>query len=125
MSTIPRLILGLSVALVVAGLGAGASSANGPCGQNYDGNHACPVNSPTLIPGSLTTDNGQVGIRVPGLAHVDRAALQRRLGYDVRVSRTTVWMPRPDEHEADYDWRTALLDLLERLAAERIRPASD
>jgi hypothetical protein len=31
--------------------------ANGPCGQNFDGNHACGVNSPAVLTGSLITDN--------------------------------------------------------------------
>lgn len=34
-----------------------AAAANGPCGQNFDGNHACGVNSPAAIDGSLVTDN--------------------------------------------------------------------
>jgi opacity protein-like surface antigen len=34
-----------------------AASANGPCGQDFDGNHACGVNSPATIDGSLVTDN--------------------------------------------------------------------
>jgi hypothetical protein len=32
-------------------------SANGPCGQNFDGNHACGVTSPATITGSIVTDN--------------------------------------------------------------------
>jgi len=49
----------VGVALVLAaGLAwATPSRANGPCGQNFDGNHACGVNSPATYPGSLTTDN--------------------------------------------------------------------
>jgi hypothetical protein len=41
---------------IALGLAASAS-ANGPCGQDFDGNHACPVNSPVNLTGSLVTDN--------------------------------------------------------------------
>jgi hypothetical protein len=49
-----------ATALVIVSLTAPASaSANGPCGQDFDGNHSCPVNSAVTssYPGSLITDN--------------------------------------------------------------------
>lgn len=33
------------------------AAANGPCGQDFDGNHACGVSSPFQATGSLITDN--------------------------------------------------------------------
>lgn len=45
-------------ASLAAGLAAVApAGANGPCGQDFDGNHACAVNSPASYSGSLVTDN--------------------------------------------------------------------
>jgi hypothetical protein len=38
-------------------LGAAPAGANGPCGQDLDGNTACAVNSPFSANGSLITDN--------------------------------------------------------------------
>ncbi len=66
---------------------------------------------------AVTGEGDQIAIRLPGLAHLDRPALQRRLGYDVRVSRTAVWLPY--DHGSE-DWRPALLDVLARLASRRL-----
>jgi hypothetical protein len=44
---------GMATRLLVAA----PAGANGPCGQDSDGNSACPVNSPGDYAGSLTTDN--------------------------------------------------------------------
>jgi transcription-repair coupling factor (superfamily II helicase) len=65
---------------------------------------------------AVTGDGGQIAVRMPGLALVDRPSLQRSLGHDVRVSRTAVWLPYQPDSE---DWRAALLDVLARLAARR------
>jgi hypothetical protein len=46
-----------AAALAAAACFAATADANGPCGQNFDGNHACGVTSPASIPGSLVTDN--------------------------------------------------------------------
>lgn len=54
----------------------------------------------------------QIFIRLPYLAEVDRPALQRYLGNNVRVSRTAVWLPRDLEQT---DWKERLLDILSRL----------
>ena len=63
---------------------------------------------------AILSEGGQISIRLTGLAHVDRPALQRRLGHNVRVSRTGIWLPRDDE-----GWQETLLAVLERLAEER------
>jgi hypothetical protein len=55
-----------------------------------------------------------VSIRLPYLAEIDRAGLQRLLGNDVRVSRTAVWLPR-DMGESV--WKARLVELLADLAA--------
>jgi hypothetical protein len=35
----------------------GSALANGPCGVNYDGDHACGINAPTTISGNLVEEN--------------------------------------------------------------------
>ena len=62
---------------------------------------------------AVTTDDGQVSVRLPYLAEVDRPALQRRLGGDVRVSRTAVWLPRDLSEEG---WKRRLVEVLTALA---------
>jgi len=42
---------------------------------------------------AISSENGQIGIRLPYLATIDRAALQESLGADTRVSRVAVWLP--------------------------------
>jgi transcription-repair coupling factor (superfamily II helicase) len=62
---------------------------------------------------AVTTEGGQISIRLPYLANVDRAALQLRLGHNVRVSRTAVWLPYD---VSEYNgWQAALLNVLSRL----------
>jgi transcription-repair coupling factor (superfamily II helicase) len=61
---------------------------------------------------AVTSDDGQVSVRLPYLAEVDRAGLQRRLGGEVRVSRTAVWLPRELSQK---EWPPRLLDVLEKL----------
>ena len=65
---------------------------------------------------AIVAEGDQVSIRLGGLAHVDRRALQDRLGHDVRVSRTAVWVPRSD----DATWQGVLLEILERLVEEPV-----
>ncbi len=62
---------------------------------------------------AITSEDNQVSIRLPYLAEVDRAALQHYLGNDVRVSRTSVWLPRDPNSDA---WKERLLHVLEKLA---------
>ncbi len=63
-------------------------------------------------------EGGQMSIRLPGLAYVDRVGLQQRLGHNCRVSRAAIWLPREE------DWQEALLDVLDRLVQERIALAT-
>lgn len=61
---------------------------------------------------AVGNENGQIYIRLPYLAEVDRDALRRYLGPDVRVSRTAVWLgDAPDPTR----WRTRLTEILESL----------
>jgi transcription-repair coupling factor (superfamily II helicase) len=62
---------------------------------------------------AISTENGQISIRLPYLATTDRPALQRRLGHDVRVSRTAIWLPHAEVD--DVIWQTNLLDILGNL----------
>ena len=65
---------------------------------------------------AVIAEGDQVSVRLGGLAHVDRMALQERLGHGVRVSRTAVWVPRSD----DETWQGVLLEILERLVEEPV-----
>ncbi|GAB4476543.1 MAG: transcription-repair coupling factor [Anaerolineae bacterium] len=67
---------------------------------------------------AVVGEGGQMSIRLPGLAYVDRAGLQRRLGHNCRVSRAAIWLPREGA------WQQALLEVLEMLAEERIALAA-
>jgi transcription-repair coupling factor (superfamily II helicase) len=60
---------------------------------------------------SIALEASQIAVKVPYLGEIDRAALQRYLGNDVRVSRIAIWLPK----DADGDWRARLLDVLQRL----------
>jgi transcription-repair coupling factor (superfamily II helicase) len=62
---------------------------------------------------AITASADQISIRLPYLAEIDRAALQRFLGEGARVSRTAIWLTRVDESD---EWQTRLLRVLERLA---------
>ena len=64
---------------------------------------------------AIFCENGQIGIRLPYLATVDRTALQAGLGSDTRVSRTAVWLPC--SAVAEEVWQARLLQVLERLGA--------
>ncbi|MGF1504388.1 MAG: transcription-repair coupling factor [Anaerolineae bacterium] len=65
---------------------------------------------------AVLNEGEQVSIKIPGLAFVDRRALQERLGHNVRVSRTAVWLPR----NGDGSWQRSLLTVLDRLRSEAI-----
>ncbi len=70
---------------------------------------------------AISSENGQIGIRLPYLATIDRAALQESLGADTRVSRVAVWLPY--ESQEDSVWQARLLQVLERLAEFARQPA--
>jgi transcription-repair coupling factor (superfamily II helicase) len=68
---------------------------------------------------AIASENGQISIRLPYLATVDRPALQNRLGHDVRVSRTAVWLPYQTGEESK--WQTNLLEVLEKLQLDQVQ----
>lgn len=61
---------------------------------------------------AVTTENGQVKIRVSGLEKINRYHLQRYLGESARVSKTAVWMSR---EMSTREWQVALVQVLEKL----------
>ncbi len=68
---------------------------------------------------TIAAEGAQIAIRLSDLEHIDRPALQRWLGHNVRVSRTAIWLPCRE------DWQAALIAVLKRLAAARVRMAAD
>ncbi|MGW8319051.1 MAG: transcription-repair coupling factor [Candidatus Promineifilaceae bacterium] len=64
---------------------------------------------------AVTTEGGQVRIRLPVSGGVSRIRLQRYLGAEVRVSRTAIWLGR---NMSTHEWQVALVQVLEKLAAE-------
>jgi transcription-repair coupling factor (superfamily II helicase) len=62
---------------------------------------------------AISSDDNQISIRLPYLAEVDRAALQAYIGDGVRVSRTSVWLPRDLDTS---DWQARLVRILGKLA---------
>jgi transcription-repair coupling factor (superfamily II helicase) len=56
--------------------------------------------------------NGQVSVRVARMEEKDPLALRQRLGHDVRVSKTAIWLPPLPEDV----WKDILLEILTRLA---------
>jgi transcription-repair coupling factor (superfamily II helicase) len=63
---------------------------------------------------SITTSSGQIKMRMPQLEHVNRFALQRFLGEEVRVSRKAIWLPK---EMTTRQWQIALVQSLEKLHA--------
>ncbi len=63
---------------------------------------------------SVMTSDRQISIRKDGLEDVDRGALQRYLGQQVRVSRQAIWLQR--DASPTVSWRVSLVQTLERLA---------
>jgi transcription-repair coupling factor (superfamily II helicase) len=61
---------------------------------------------------AITASDNQVSIRLPYLAEVDRPALQRFLGNETRVSRTSIWLARDPNSD---DWQDRLLGVLTKL----------
>ncbi|MCS7220456.1 MAG: transcription-repair coupling factor [Anaerolineae bacterium] len=62
---------------------------------------------------AIAREEGQLVLRSDALEHMDREALQRRLGTRGRVARRAVWMPMRE------DWQINLLRVLELLAQTR------
>lgn len=63
---------------------------------------------------AVTTDSGQIQIRIPNLDGVNRTQLQRYLGQAVRVSRKAIWLGRD---LATHEWQVTLVQLLEKMEA--------
>jgi transcription-repair coupling factor (superfamily II helicase) len=61
---------------------------------------------------AVTSESGQVKIRLPDLEDIDRLRLQRFLGRAVRVSRKAIWM---DREMSRHEWQVALVQVLEKL----------
>ena len=61
---------------------------------------------------AVTTESGQIKIRLSDLESLDRFRLQRYLGETVRVSRKAIWMPREIPTN---EWQVTLVQVLERL----------
>ncbi|MBE2220892.1 MAG: transcription-repair coupling factor [Anaerolineae bacterium] len=61
---------------------------------------------------AVTTEAGQIRIRIPEVDNMTRYRLQRYVGSDVRVSKTAVWLPR---EMSTHEWQVALVQVLERL----------
>ncbi|HEX6384453.1 MAG TPA: transcription-repair coupling factor [Anaerolineae bacterium] len=61
---------------------------------------------------AVTTEAGQIKIRLVELENLDRFRLQRFLGENVRVSRKAIWMNRD---MGTHEWQVALVQVLEKL----------
>lgn len=70
---------------------------------------------------AIATENGQVTIRLPYLATIDRTALQQSLGHNTRVSRVGIWLPADGLPEEQ--WQANLLDVLEKLQITQTQSA--
>ena len=60
---------------------------------------------------AIALENQQLVLRSDALEHVDRGALQKRLGEHVRVERRAIWLPMRET------WQSDLMRVLERLNA--------
>ncbi|MBE2197162.1 MAG: transcription-repair coupling factor [Anaerolinea sp.] len=61
---------------------------------------------------AVTSEVGQIRIRIDELENLDRYRLQRYLGEAVRVSRKAIWMKR---ELSTREWQVELVQILERL----------
>jgi transcription-repair coupling factor (superfamily II helicase) len=66
---------------------------------------------------AVTSEVGQIQIRLPGPDGSDRIRLQRSLGDNVRVSRKAIWLGRELE---EGEWRVLLVQILEKLSTVKI-----
>lgn len=62
---------------------------------------------------AISAHENQIDVRLPYLAEVDRMGMQHYLAEGVRVSRTSVWIPRDED---DGQWKARLLRVLAKLA---------
>ncbi len=61
---------------------------------------------------AITTEAGQIKLRIPEEIDKNRYHLQRFLGSSVRVSKTAIWMPRDI---GTHEWQIVLVQVLEKL----------
>jgi transcription-repair coupling factor (superfamily II helicase) len=69
---------------------------------------------------AVSTEGGQVMIRLPDGRASGRMALQRFLGLDIRVSRRAIWLGRDVPTN---EWRIKLIQVLEKLQAYEFQMA--
>ncbi len=103
------ILRGLVLAVMASALVVAApASANGPCGQNYDGNHACGVNSPATENGTLVTDNES-----------DYYVFHAQKGTELQVSITDT-----EDPTCDYECGSAEVGLYDASGNEIDSPSS-
>jgi transcription-repair coupling factor (superfamily II helicase) len=61
---------------------------------------------------AVTTESGQIKIRIAEVDNLDRYRLQRYLGHEVRVSKSAIWMSR---EMSTHEWQIALVQVLEKM----------
>ena len=66
---------------------------------------------------AVTSEAGQIQIRLPEQNGSDRIRLQHTLGDSVRVSRKAIWLGRG---LSDSEWRVLLVQMLEKLGSQRV-----
>jgi transcription-repair coupling factor (superfamily II helicase) len=72
---------------------------------------------------AVTSESGQVRIKLSGINQANRFRVQRHLGSLVRVSRTAIWL---DRELSTREWQITLVQVLERLEGfEWQLPAND
>ena len=67
--------------------------------------------------GAVTSESGQIQIRLPEQNGSDRIRIQHILGHNIRVSRKAIWL---DRELSQQEWRVLLVQLLEKLASTKI-----
>jgi transcription-repair coupling factor (superfamily II helicase) len=65
---------------------------------------------------AVTTESGQIQIRLPEEGSTSRLHLQRYLGQKVRVSRKAIWLTRD---MPTHEWQVVLVQVLEKLRSLR------
>ncbi|MFZ0547698.1 MAG: transcription-repair coupling factor [Candidatus Promineifilaceae bacterium] len=65
---------------------------------------------------AVTTESGQIQIRLPEESSANRLHLQRYLGQKVRVSRKAIWLTRD---MSTHEWQVVLVQVLEKLQSLR------
>ena len=70
---------------------------------------------------SITSESGQLQVRLPATEHISRLRLQRLLDPAVKVSRKGVWLGRG---LTTREWQVTLVQTLERIRTLRDKAAS-